>query len=51
MINTQVAFGAERKITLHKLHSFFDTQIMIDGDQQVEVVGHHHKIVNGKDTL
>src|SRR5260370_42677803 len=51
MINTQLPFGAERKITFHELHSFFDAQIVIDGDQQMEVVGHHHEIVNGKDTL
>ena len=51
MINTQLPFGAERKITFHELHSFFDAQIVIDCDQQMEVVGHHHEIVNGKDTL
>ena len=51
MTNTQLPFGAERKITFHKLHSFFDAQIVIDCDQQMEVVGHHHEIVNGKDTL
>ena len=51
MVNTQLPFGAKGKISFHKLHSFFDTQTVIDCDQQMEVVGHHHEIVNGKDML
>ena len=49
--NTKLALSTKGKISFNELHGFFDTQIVIDRDQKVEMVGHHHEIVNCEDTL
>ena len=49
--NTKLALSTKGKISFNDLDRLFDTQIVINRDQNVEMVGHHNEIVNCEDML